>query len=97
MKIPVIHGLIDRRILINVTTDPGVLERHLPAPFRQKFYNDKVIVGVCLIRLKNVRPKGLPDFVGVSSENGNANGIVGEASLKKSSQESHDPIANAVV
>lgn len=46
------------------------MARYLPAPFRPKLYNDKAIVGICLIRLKNVRPKGLPDFVGVSSENG---------------------------
>jgi hypothetical protein len=70
MKIPTIHGLIDRRILINFTADPEVVQRIIPAPFRPKIYKGKAIVGICLIRLKNIKPKGLPDFIGVSSENG---------------------------
>jgi Uncharacterized conserved protein (COG2071) len=70
MKIPKIKGLIDRRILINFTADPKFVEKIIPFPFRPKIYKDKAIVGICLIRLKNVRPKGLPEFLGVSSENG---------------------------
>jgi Uncharacterized conserved protein (COG2071) len=70
MKIPTIHGLIDRRILINFMADPKVVEKILPEPFRPKLYKDKAIVGICLIRLKNIKPKGFPDFLGISSENG---------------------------
>lgn len=70
MKIPVIHGYIDRRILINFTADPKDVEKILPSPFRPKIYKDKAIVGICLIRLKNIKPKGLPDFIGINSENG---------------------------
>jgi len=70
MKPPTLNGLIDRRILINFTADPKVVERILPAPFRPKIYKNKAIVGICLIRLKNIRPKGFPNFFGVSSENG---------------------------
>jgi hypothetical protein len=70
MKIPPLHGLIERRILLNFTADPADVERLLPAPFRPKLYQGKAIVGICLIRLKDVKPKGLPDFVGISSENG---------------------------
>ncbi|CAM4150900.1 MULTISPECIES: DUF2071 domain-containing protein [Flavobacterium] len=70
MKIPKIHGYIDRRILINFTVDPKVVEKIIPFPFRPKTYKDKAIVGICLIRLKNIKPKGFPDFVGVNSENG---------------------------
>jgi hypothetical protein len=70
MKIPTIHGFIDRRILINFTADAKVVEQILPTPFRPKLYNDKAIVGICLIRLKNIKPKGLPNFLGISSENG---------------------------
>lgn len=70
MKIPTIHGYIDRRILINFTADPKVVEKIIPYPFRPKLYKGKAIVGICLIRLKNIKPKGLPDFIGVSSENG---------------------------
>lgn len=70
MNFPTIHGIIDRRILINFTADPDNIRSMLPAAFRPKIYKDKAIVGVCLIRLKNIKPKGFPDFMGVSSENG---------------------------
>ena len=70
MKIPTIHGLIERRILVNYIADPLFVEKILPKPFRPKLYEGKAIVGICLIRLKNIKPKGLPDFVGVNSENG---------------------------
>ena len=64
------RGLIDRRILLNFTADPAEVQRLIPAPFRPKIYRGKAIVGICLIRLKHIRPSGLPAFVGVSSENG---------------------------
>lgn len=70
MKIPTIHGYIDRRILINFTADPKAVEKIIPFPFRPKIYKEKAIVGICLIRLKDIKPKGLPDFIGVNSENG---------------------------
>ena len=70
MKIPTINGVIDRRILINFTADPKVVEKVIPAPFRPKLYKGKAIVGVCLIRLKHIKPKGFPNWLGVSSENG---------------------------
>jgi len=70
MKLPAIHGIIDRRILINFTADPKDVEKILSAPFRPRTYHGKALVGICLIRLKNIKPKGLPDFMGISSENG---------------------------
>jgi hypothetical protein len=70
MKLPTIHGYIDRRILVNFIADPDTVQKIIPAPFRPKIYKGKAIVGICLIRLKNIKPKGFPDFVGISSENG---------------------------
>lgn len=70
MKIPKITGIIDRRILINYQVDKEVLERYLPEPFKPKLVNGKGIAGICLIRLKEIRPKGLPKQLGISSENG---------------------------
>ena len=70
MKLPTLHGYIDRRILVNFTADSDVIGKIVPEPFRPKVYKGKAIVGICLIRLKNIKFKGLPDFVGVSSENG---------------------------
>src|SRR4029077_3349186 len=49
---------------------PDAVRKIIPEPFRPKVYKGKAIVGICLIRLKNIKPKGLPDFIGISSENG---------------------------
>src|ERR1700733_3704267 len=70
MKIPTIQGIIDRRMLVNFTIDPEVAKKIIPPPFSPKLVNGKAIGGICLIRLKQVRPKGLPAFVGFGSENG---------------------------
>jgi hypothetical protein len=70
MKIPTIVGLIERRILVNFTLEAEVAKRMVPAPFTPQLVNGKAIAGICLIRLKEVRPKGLPAFLGVGSENG---------------------------
>ena len=56
--------------MINFTADPDVIRKIIPKPFRPKTYKEKAIVGICLIRLKNIRPKGFPGFIGISSENG---------------------------
>jgi hypothetical protein len=69
MKLPSIRGIIDRRILANWRVDPAVLARNLPAPFRPQVVNGFGIGGVCLIRLKQIRPAFLPSLLGMSSEN----------------------------
>lgn len=69
MKIPVIRGLIERRILINYRVDPQVLAAQLPAPFRPKLVHGFGMAGICLIRLAQVRPRRLPAWLGFSSEN----------------------------
>lgn len=69
MKLPLVHGVIDRRILANYRVAPDVLAPLLPAPFRPKLVAGHGIAGICLIRLKRIRPRGLPAFVGIGSEN----------------------------
>jgi len=69
MRIPVIHGIIDRRILVNYRVEPDVLARWLPAPFRPKVVNGKALAGICLIRLKHVHPAFWPARWGIASEN----------------------------
>lgn len=69
MRIPIIRGIIDRRILVNYRVEPDVLARMLPNPFRPKLINGSGMAGVCLIRLKHIRPRFLPSFFGISSEN----------------------------
>jgi hypothetical protein len=70
MKIPTISGIIDRRMLVNFTVDAAIAKTIVPFPFSPKLIGGKAIAGICLIRLKQVRPKGLPAFIGVGSENG---------------------------
>jgi hypothetical protein len=69
MKIPVISGLIDRRILINYQVDPASIEKILPARFRPKLVQGKAVAGICLIRLRNIKPKFFPLNWGIDSEN----------------------------
>lgn len=69
MNIPAIQGIIRRRVLLNYRVDPDAVRRILPGNFRPKLHNGSVIAGICLIRLEEIRPKGLPSFTGISSEN----------------------------
>lgn len=69
MLMPVIRGVIERRILVNYRLDAKVARWLAPAPFRPWLVNGYGMAGVCLIRLRNVRPRGLPACVGLSSEN----------------------------
>ncbi len=69
MRIPVIRGVIDRRMLVNYHVDPAVLAPLLPAPFRPKVVHGVGLVGICLIRLKHVRPRFVPSWLGIRSEN----------------------------
>jgi hypothetical protein len=69
MRIPVVRGVIDRRILVNYRVEPAVLARLLPAPFRPKVDCGVGMAGICLIRLKNIGPTFFPNWLGISSEN----------------------------
>jgi hypothetical protein len=69
LRLPTITGLIRRRILVNFRVDPDVIRRVLPSRFRPKLHSGHAVAGVCLIRLEHIRPKMLPEFVGLSSEN----------------------------
>ncbi|MBC7448825.1 MAG: DUF2071 domain-containing protein [Hymenobacteraceae bacterium] len=69
MNIPTIKGLIRRRLLVNFRADPVVVQRLLPTPFQPKQHDGVALVGICLIRLEQIRPDGLPGFMGISSEN----------------------------
>ena len=66
---PSIQGVIDRRILVNYRVDAEVAARLIPAPFQPKLANDDAMAGICLIRLKKIRPRYLPAAAGIGSEN----------------------------
>lgn len=69
MKLPAVRGVIDRRILINYRVDPGALADVLPSPFEPKLAGGFGIGGICLIRLKHIRPQFIPFGIGIGSEN----------------------------
>jgi hypothetical protein len=69
LHLPVMRGLIDRRMLVNFRCDPAALARLLPAPFRLKLVRGHGMAGICLIRLKELRPRWLKLPLGFTSEN----------------------------
>lgn len=69
LQLPVMRGMIERRMLINFRCDPLVLARLLPPPFRTKLVNGWGMAGICLIRLGGIRPAFLPELCGLTSEN----------------------------
>lgn len=69
MRIPTLRGVIDRRLLVNYRVDPDVLAKLLPPPFEPQLIHGHAMAGICLIRLKNVRPRLVPAWLGIRSEN----------------------------
>ena len=69
MRLPVIQGVIRRRVLVNYRIVPDVMQAQLPARFRPKLHGDHAIAGICLIRLEEIRPRLVPRIFGLSSEN----------------------------
>lgn len=69
MLVDTIHGIIDRRVLLNYRIDPAALQRVLPPPFQPKLYGTYGVGGVCMIRFKHLRPRFVPGWLGLASEN----------------------------
>jgi hypothetical protein len=69
MFLDTIHGIIDRRVLLNYRIDPQALKRVLPLPFQPKLYDGHGIGGVCMIRFRGLRPRFVPAWLGLGSEN----------------------------
>ena len=69
MRIPALHGVIDRRILVNYRVNPDAVQAVLPPPFHPKLVRGVGIAGICLIRLRGIRPAFVPSWLGISSEN----------------------------
>ncbi len=69
MTVPTMHGIIDRRMLLNFRVQPDVIRKLLPPYFRPKLIHGWAMAGVCLIRLKDVRPNCFPLPCGLTSEN----------------------------
>lgn len=69
MRLPVVKGMIDRRLLVNFRVDPERIRRILPPPFEPKLVDGWSIAGICLIRFKQIRPRAVPAMFGIASEN----------------------------
>lgn len=67
--LPILKGIIARRVLLNFRADAQIVQAMLPNPFVVQPHQGAAIVGVCLIRLEGLRVKGLPSQVGIASEN----------------------------
>lgn len=67
--LPVMRGVIERRVLVNYRCDPETVAKLLPGPFRPKLVDGFAVAGICLIRLGGVHPGFMPAGVGLSSEN----------------------------
>jgi hypothetical protein len=69
MIAPTLAASIDRRILVNYRVDPHALAATLPPPFRPTLVGGYGVAGICIIRLHDVRPAGLPRAFSLRSEN----------------------------
>lgn len=69
LNLPTLHGLMDRRMLVNFRVRPENIQPLLPPFFRPKLVKGWAMAGICLIRLKDIRPRGFGAMLGVTSEN----------------------------
>ena len=69
MLLDTIHGIIERRVLLNYRIEPLALQSALPSGFRPKLFKGKGIGGVCMIRFGGLRPRMMPQWLGLGSEN----------------------------
>lgn len=69
MRPPTLQATIQRRILVNYRVEPDALARVLPPPFRPHLVAGYGVAGICLIRLGDIRPAGVPAALGLTTEN----------------------------
>jgi hypothetical protein len=67
--LPEIHGIIERRLLVNFHADPQIVQKILPPPFRPQIVKERAVVGICLIRFSDLRSPWIPKIMGLKSEN----------------------------
>ncbi len=69
MELPLLDGLIDRRILINYRVDPAATDALLPPGIEPLIINGYASAGICLLRLRDVGIKNTPSLCRITSEN----------------------------
>jgi len=60
VRVALVHGVIERRLLVAYRLDPVVAQQVLPPPFRARQINGYAVAGIALARLGRLRPAGLP-------------------------------------
>jgi hypothetical protein len=61
--------VIERRLLVNFKVRPDQVARHLPDGLRPQLVAGAGVAGICLIRLGQLRPHGVPGTLGMTTEN----------------------------
>jgi len=69
MRPPSLSSVIERRLLVNYRVAPQVAGGLLPAPLRPQLVNGWAVAGICLIRLRWLRPSRVPGWAGLRTEN----------------------------
>lgn len=69
MELPVLDGIIDRRLLINYRVKPEVVKNLLPDGLEPLTINGYASAGICLLRLKHIGIKHTPRLLRINSEN----------------------------
>ena len=64
-----ITGLVEHRLLVNYRADADVVQRLLPSPFRPQLVTGRAVVGICILRLRGLRPDGVPERLGLVTDN----------------------------
>lgn len=77
MKLTTVHATIGHRLLINYAADPDVVAALLPDGLRPQTVDGHAVVGICALRLTQMRPPGVPARLGVTSDDA-AHGIAVE-------------------
>jgi hypothetical protein len=69
MKMPKLATTIDRRLFITYRLNPELLKPILPEGLEPDIINGYAVAGICLIRLKNMRPQWFTPELGITVEN----------------------------
>lgn len=69
MSTPFIRGTFERTLLINYRVDPDVLREMLAPTLRPLRVSGHALAGIAFVRVADLRPRFLPGWLGIRSEN----------------------------
>lgn len=68
MMLTSMQGTIAHRLLLNHTADPDAVAPLLPSGMRAQLVDGAAVVGVCVLRLRDLRPTGIPVWAGMTTD-----------------------------